>query len=217
MKGIVIVFLIVILAGFAFAQDKSPAIHPQPVSAGFSLYNPASNWRQFDEHSGMMQFHAGSNFFGSSLAYFTRGDGKLLYGINLNVMSIPTADDYLTGFYRSPVQTSALLFPLWFTLKLRLSDRSSSKFSPYIITGVGPTLALRFHNGSKFINALSEFNTEWGGGGYLGAGFDYLWGGEWAISADIRYNIIRFDNPVGLNRDYSGFSFAVGFLRAFGL
>jgi hypothetical protein len=217
MKNVVTVFLVVVLAGFVFGQDLSPAIHPQPASTGFSLYKPASNWRQFDNHSGLMQFHAGSNFFGSSLAYFTRGESKLLYGVNLNVFSVSANDDYLTSFYRSPVQTSALLFPFWFTLKFRLSDRSSSNFSPYIITGLGPTLALRFNNGSNFISALSEFNTVWGGGGYLGAGFDYLWAGEWAISADIRYNVIRFDNPVGLNRDYSGFSFAVGFLRAFGL
>jgi outer membrane protein W len=132
-------------------------------------------------------------------------------------MSIATRDDQLTAFYHSPVQSSALLFPLWFSLKFRLSDRSNSKFSPYIITGVGPTLALRFHNGSSFISSLTEFSTEWGGGGYFGAGFDYLWGGEWAISADVRYNVIRFDNPVGLDSDYSGFSFAVGFTRAFGL
>jgi hypothetical protein len=204
MKNVVSVFLVVVLAGFVFGQDLSPAIHPQPASAGFSLHKPASNWRQFDNHSGLMQFHAGSNFFGSSLAYFTRGESKLLYGVNLNVFSVSASDDYLTS-------------PFWFTLKFRLSDRSSSNFSPYIITGLGPTLALRFNNGSNFISALSEFNTVWGGGGYLGAGFDYLWAGEWAISADIRYNVIRFDNPVGLNRDYSGFSFAVGFLRAFGL
>lgn len=217
MKNVIGVFLAVILASSVFAQDLSPAVHPQPVSGGFPLDHSPSNWRQFDEHSGMMQFHAGSDFLGSSLAYFTRGEGKLLYGINLDVMSVAARDDQLTSFYRSPVQSSALLFPVWFSLKFRLSDRSGSNFSPYMITGVGPTLALRFHNGSNFISSLTEFNTEWGGGGYFGAGFDYLWGGEWAISADVRYNVIRFDNPVGLDRDYSGFSFAVGFIRAFGL
>lgn len=216
MKYLTVFFLMSGLMGMAPGQDQSPAIHPQPASVSYVPYQPASNWQQFDQHSGMMQFHAGADFFGSSLAYFARGSGRVLYGLNLNIMSIATTSDRLTNFYHSPVQSSALMFPLWFTLKLRLYDSPGSKISPYVITGVGPTVALRFNNGSGFFSALSEFNTQWGGGGFVGAGFDYLWAGEWAISADIRYNAIRFDNPAGLNSDYSGLSFAVGFIRAFG-
>jgi len=216
MKYLSAFFLMFCLSGMAFGQDQSPAVHPQPASITYVPYQPAANWQEFDQHSGMMQLHAGSEFFGSSLAYFTRGSERALYGLNLNIMSIAATNDQLTGSYRSPVQSSALLFPLWFTFKFRLYNNSNSKVSPYIVTGAGPAVALRFNNGSDFFSALSEFSTEWGGGGFIGAGFDYLWAGEWAISADVRYNVIRFDNPAGLNSDYSGFSFAVGFIRAFG-
>ena len=59
-------------------------------------------------------------------------------------------------------------------------------------------------------------NTYIGGGAFVGLGVDYLWAEEWAISADVRYNVIRFDAPVGSTSNFDGVSFFFGFIHAFG-
>ncbi len=219
MKFFATVLAIVILTGAVFSQD-----HPVQESSqrGFSESKVhksyAPSWNDFDESSGKMLFNAGSDFVGTTIAYMRKGNSRMLYGFNVDILSIssPVANSS-NNLFVSPLTQSSLVVPLLFTMKFRFINNPYSKLSPYAITGVGPTLGFRLNPSTNFFNSLSNIQTQLGAGGYIGTGVDLLWMEDWAFSADIRYNVMYFNNSIGFNNQYNGVSFGIGFMRAFGL
>ena len=192
------------------------------ASNGFAktkVHQPSQmSWQDFDQQNGKVQFVAGAGYFGSTISYFRKGTGRLMYGFNMDILPISTgvnaANDYFGAGLPGISQTS-LLMPFWFSMKMRLTNRPASSISPYVIAGLGPAIGLRMENQQSFWDSISSINADLGGGGFAGIGVDYLWADEWAISADVRYMALDFDSPLRFSEDYSGLTFALGFVRAF--
>ncbi len=217
MKNLQVIIFLVMLTALMWAQPHSPRARMEPSTVMYKIHEPATSWDKFYRHNGMMHLNFGSRYMGSSMAYLTRGgNSQFLYGMNLDIISVATTNELTTQYLNSSISETALLIPFWFTLKVRLTNNPSNKITPYAITGIGPILGLRFDHGHSFINSLTHLRSGFGGGGFIGIGADYLWSAKWAFSADIRYNVIRLDEPLGINDNYDGLSFFVGFVRAFG-
>lgn len=211
----VTIIFIILICGFLSAQQ--PISSPTPIPATVRLHETVSGWNDFYQHNGMMHLHAGSEYVGSSIAYFTRGSSRLMLGLNIDLLPISTTPNYVRHYYDSSIPTrSSVLVPVWFSMKLRLTTNNNHRIAPYLIAGAGPTLGLQFNGSSDVFDSITQVNSEIGGGGFAGAGFDYRWADDWAISSDIRYNVIRLSNPIGNSDNYDGLSFYVGFVRAFG-
>ncbi|HQU72382.1 MAG TPA: OmpW family outer membrane protein [Calditrichia bacterium] len=186
-----------------------------PAPAPFKLHDSRPNWDQFYHGAGSMQMVAGSDYLGTSLSLLRHGASRMVYSLNLDFLPVQVLPNAL-AFYDTPQRpySTAMVMPIWMSVKVRLSN-SSSVVTPYMIAGAGPALGLRFSGTTGWTNTISQVDGQWGGGAYLGAGLDYLWAGEWGLSADIRYNVLRFDSQVGTSDQYDGFSFSFGFVRAF--
>ncbi len=217
MRYFVTLLAILVWSGILFAENQPEIKSSQDGFSESKIHQKdALSWNDFDRHSGKVQLNAGANFFGSTIAYMHKGSSRLLYGFNLDVLasnsSAPTNNLFANQFSQS-----SFLIPLQFSMKFRLIENPYSKLSPYVITGAGPTLGFQFTNGASIFNSFSNLQANLGAAGYLGGGVDLLWMNDWAISADIRYNVMYFDTPLSLSNEYTGFSFGIGFMRAFGL
>lgn len=220
MKSFLTIFVMLILTATLIGQQH--AIHQAGTMETANVKSHqayAQSWNDFDQGSGKMLFNAGQDFFGTTIAYMRQGNARVMYGFNVDIMSVssPVVNGGNSLFSATPFTQSSLVVPLLFTMKFRFLDNPYSKFSPYAITGVGPTMGFRFNSGTSFFNSLSNIQTQLGAGGYLGAGVDMLWMEGWAFSADIRYNVMYFNNSIGFDNQYNGLSFGIGFMRAFGL
>lgn len=219
MKHVFSFFLMLLFSASFFAQGEHPFRKPMTgptLSQQNAQFYPGSRSDQFYHRNGIMRLQVGDEFIGSSVAFFTRGSNRFQYGMNMNMFTVSTGQRLLDDYYRTTVSESALLIPFWLSLKIRLHSGDSGNLYPYIITGLGPALGLKFNNASGVLNSLTHIETEFGGGAFVGIGMDYIWSEDWAFSADVRYNYVRFNNPLGLSDEYKGVSFAVGFIRAFG-
>ena len=213
-----ILLLISIVSGAVFAQQPSGVPFVNGFADTKTHHSHQVTWSDIDQQSGKMQLTAGPNFVGSSLAYFRRGNGQLLYGFNMDILSVGTGNDLLSEYYNAGfpgLSETNLLLPFWLSLKVRLTNRPASKVAPYVIAGLGPALSLRMNNSVGFFDALTSINADLGGGAYMGLGVDYMWADSWAISADVRYIAIDFDTPLRFSEEYDGVSLAIGFMRAF--
>lgn len=213
-----LLLLLGMLTSLAFAQESQRQTLPNlfPTEPR-DIEDTRVTWDDFYQQNGMAQFNVGNEFAGSSIAYYRGGSGHLIYGFNVDILSVGTTPPPIQNFHAPTINQTGMLIPFWFTLKMRLSQNPNNTLSPYLITGAGPTLGMRIKDNSSFVNALSSIDSELGAGGFVGAGVDYLWAGSWAISMDVRYNVIRFANATGLSDAYDGVSFSIGFIRAFGL
>ncbi|GEM_PF-3126105 len=219
MRRFIHLVLMFIIGSSLFAQGEHPLqrlTHPQSPAITNPAFYHISQYDRFYSRTGVMHLQAGEDFLGSSLAYFRKGSNRLLYGMNLSVLTVNTGQRLLDGYASGTIGTTGYIIPFWLSLKIRINPRSPGNITPYIITGLGPTLGLNLHEASGFINSLSHLEAELGGGAFLGAGVDYIWNEDWAFSVDIRYNYVRFNNPLGLSDEYRGLSFSLGFVRAFG-
>ena len=219
MKSLKATILIMLISGFVsslFAQSQ-PIPNPLPVPATLKLHDNTVSWNDFYNHNGMMHLHAGTEYVGTSLAYFTRGNARVMYGLNIDLLPVSTSPNYVNYYYNNSIPTqSSLLIPIWLSFKVRLTTNNNHRIAPYVIAGVGPTLGLQFRGNTDVFDSVTRITSEIGGGGFAGIGFDYRWAEDWAISSDIRYNVIRLDNPIGSSDNYDGVSFYLGFVRAFG-
>lgn len=213
-----IIFLLVTFSlSSIIAQSKSDlTIRPQnPALRGMQYSHLTNDF--YENNTGSMQLMVANEYVGSSISYFGETDNRFQFGLNAGIVPIVKNDVYSSEYYSQDEQYRLLLIPFWLTLKVRLRNNYNDKLIPYFIGGLGPTLGLDFGTNSGFMDSITYLRGQIGGGGYLGAGFDYLWAEEWAISMDVRYNIFAFDHPLGEDKEFSGFSIFVGFLRAFGL
>jgi len=216
MKRFFLIVSILALSTGLFAQGATDGVddnwfgHDQVEQAGTS-------WEDFQDRSGRALFTAGPGYVGSSLAYFMNGGGRLQYGLNLDLVTVfDGAQQRLTqAGYTVSQSEQAFLVPLWLSMKVKVTDNPFAKFAPYVITGAGPTLGLKFNDASTFSNIISNVEGELGGGAFLGAGVDFMWMERWAISTDVRYNFVKFNDTLGLSDEYRGVSFSFGFIRAF--
>jgi hypothetical protein len=174
----------------------------------------ALTWKAFDQRSSKMQFNSSPDFIGTTIAYFRRGDANLLYGFNVDILSLssPTENEYNVWSQRQ----SSLVLPLMFSMKFRLYQNPNSIFFPYAIIGIGPALGFELSKSPGYINSLAESQLMLGAGGYIGGGVDFLWMEDWAFSLDIRYNVAYFNKSVGFVNHFDTFSFGLGFSRALG-
>lgn len=216
MKRIFASLFLLSASGLLLAQNAVPAQSGAVYTTVFQSENSTRSWNDFDRRSGLMTFEGGSDFLGSSMAFNLKGDGRFIYGIRLNVLAVPSANRILQDQFNTPYSETSLLLPVWFTLKFRLLNSPYSKISPYVSTGAGPTFGFRFNSRNRLSDTFSGVDSYLGAGGYVGGGFDYLWAEKWALSLEARYHVYRLDSPRGLNDGYEGFSFAVGFVKAFG-
>ncbi len=226
MRTLLRLFLAGVFAGGVFAQDQTSPVPTTPVSLSglsASVYSAGAGYgshpslNRFYERTGQMHVNFGAGYVGSSLAYFVRGKRRLLYGANLNVLSVSTGHHRSRAYGGAVVSRQALLVPFWFTFKWRLRESAYGRFSPYVIGGLGPVLFVQVPEGRNILNSLTRMFGNLGGGAFLGIGLDYLWAEDWAFSADVRYNYFRVNHPTGLQSDNSGLSLFVGLTRAFGL
>ena len=214
MKRLLSIFLLLAAGSMLLAQEPVRQSNPQWFPD--RTHDPNQlRWDDFYEQNGTGRINMGAGYVGSSVAYFQKGSGRLLYGLNIDLLAVETVRELLPNRFVPVYRETALIVPLWLTLKIRLLQQPHSTLSPYLISGIGPTWGLRIHNDGDFFDALGSIQGQIGAGGFVGAGIDYLWAEDWALSMDVRYNVIRFDNPLGLEESYDGFSFSIGFMRAF--
>lgn len=201
----------------ASAQDN-PAFGTMPQnSIEQSQYFPASDHRFYESDNGLTQMMISNDYLGSSFSYFRRSDNKVQLGFNAGIISIAEENNEGSDYYRADEQYSLFLIPFWLSIKVRLTANQDGQLIPYATGGLGPTLGLDFGQNRGFVSSINNVIGQLGGGGYLGLGFDYLWAEEWAISTEVRYNIFVFEHPLGGDRRFDGFSFFIGFGRAFGM
>ncbi len=217
MKVFGIAALIMMFSFGLMAQYPLPTTDVQGNSALQGTYDISNRVSDFYNQNGMMRVQAGNSYMGTSLAYMMTGSGKFMYGLNVDMVWSNSGVNRLDNgvFYQTFDQT-ALLVPAWLSFKYRFGSVYNQEITPYAIGGAGPTFGFAFDRGDDFFNSLSNANAYIGGGAFVGLGVDYLWAEEWAISADVRYNVIRFDAPVGSNSNFDGVSFFFGFIHAFG-
>lgn len=209
--------LLIFFSLIAFSQPNPGfAIHPQIPNSDIQYHSVANDYF-YENNNGMMQMMMSPDFMGPTFSYFNNSDNRLQYGFNAGIIPVATANELVRDYYRANNQSRLLLIPFWLSLKIRLRTQQNDRLIPYVITGLGPTLGLDFGANNGFINTISYMRGQIGGGGYLGLGFDYLWAEDWAISTDARYNVFVFDQPIGEDKKFDGFSFFIGFTRAFGL
>ena len=171
----------------------------------------------YGNNNGAVHLLMSNEYVGSSLSYFPKTNTRLQYGMNVGIIPMVKNNNTPSDYYLRGNEDRLLLIPFMLSLKIRLKTSYDDKLIPYIIGGLGPTLGLDLGPYNRFFDSIAHLNGELGGGGYVGFGIDYLWAEDWAFSTDIRYNLYMFDHPVGDEREFSGFSFFVGFARAFGL
>lgn len=217
MRSLLIIIGFLLISTFVSAQNN-PFItissqRPAVERLEYSLLN--NNF--YENNNGSMQFMVADEYFGTSLSYFKKTANRFQYGLNAGI--IPMVSNYhaTQQFSKDNEQSRLLLFPFWLSLKIRLRTNLEDKLIPYLIGGLGPTLGLDLGSNNGFIDTISYLRGQIGGGGFAGVGFDYLWAEDWAISMDVRYNIFAFNHPLGEDKEFSGFSFYIGFVRAFGL
>lgn len=201
----------------AVAQEGSPfGIKPQN-SVEQIHYFRAPDQQFYENDNGITQMLFSNDYIGSSFSYFRRSPNRLQLGLNAGIISIPVETDRVAEYQRASEGYSVFMIPFWLSLKVRLTANQDDQLIPYLSGGIGPTLGLDFGQHRGFAASMRNVIGQLGGGGYFGAGFDYLWAEEWAISTEVRYNIFVFEHPLGGDERYDGFSFFIGFGRAFGL
>lgn len=217
MKGLPTIIGFLLISTFVIAQNNPfITISPQrPIEERLEYSLLENNF--YNNNNGSMQFMVADEYFGTSFSYFKRTTNRFQYGLNGGI--IPMISNYhaTQQLYKDNEQNRLLLLPFWLSLKIRLRTNLEDKMIPYLIGGFGPTLGLNLGSNNGFIDTISYLRGQIGGGGYAGVGVDYLWAEDWAISMDVRYNVFAFDHPLGEDKEFSGFSFYIGFVRAFGL
>lgn len=218
MKCLQITFIFITLY-FAVVYSQTnpvPIFTPKEVENHSLLEESSFSSSDFYEHNnGTMHLIMSGEYVGSSFSYLSRTENRMQYGLNAGLIPIAQNSNTASDYYVRGDENRLLLVPLWFSVKIRLKT-TDDKLVPYLIGGLGPTLGLDFGPYNGFFNSLNHLNGELGGGGYAGIGIDYLWAEDWAFSMDVRYNMFLFDQPVGRDKQFSGFSFFIGVARAFG-
>jgi hypothetical protein len=160
-------------------------------------------------------FQVGPDYTGISASLIQLRNNQLSLGFSIQMNQIVSTNQDIRDRYRALQPTGQYFFvPLLLNIKLHLYQNAEiHDFSPYLITGLGPAFGLYVPYGN-FFNNLTTISSEIGGGGFIGAGVDYFWQEEWALSFDVRYNIFMFAQPLGDDQDYRGVSFFVGFSKA---
>jgi hypothetical protein len=162
-----------------------------------------------------MQLMMSNEYVGSSFSFLRKTTNRFQYGINTGIIPILNENEATQHYYHD--QPRLVLIPFWLSLKIRLRTNFEDKLIPYFIGGLGPALGMDLGSNRGFIDTISYLRGEIGGGAFIGAGADYIWTEDWAISLDVRYNMFAFDHPLGEDKEFSGFSIYIGFIRAFGL
>lgn len=195
-----------------------PAFTPEKIQNQNNIKEYSFSSKDFyGNNNGTVHLLMSNKYVGSSLAYFPKTANRLQYGLNAGIIPIVTNKNATSNYYLREDEDRLLLIPFWLSVKIRLRTSYDYKLIPYVIGGIGPTLGLDFGPYSGFLDSMTHLSGQLGGGGYVGFGIDYLWAEDWAFSVDVRYNLFLFDHPVGEGKEFSGFSFFVGFARAFGL
>ncbi len=181
-----------------------------------------------------------NNFFGSS-GYQNRGGlnsvfSRNIFGVNSIFSHRVQRDFYFVGeagyFYAnsilapsnlpsSPLSdqlrnvSEVSLFPLYFGFRkgLYLNKTSIRRYYPYIGAGIGTALGI----GSNRSQNIFESDFEITPSGYVTAGTEIHAFKKLFIDLGIRYRYLNFANTLGLWKDFSGFSFNVGFGYGFGM
>lgn len=218
MKHSQIILLLIMLASLIVRSQ------PNPLSASRS--EKITNRGTFAEHSisarefytnnnGAMHLLMSNEYVGTSFSYFPKTHNRLHYGLTVGIIPM-YRNNVSSDYYLRENDNKLLLVPFLLSMKIYLRTDYDDRLIPYIIGGLGPILGLDFGPYNRFFDSMTHLNGALGGGGYVGLGFDYLWAEDWAFSMDVRYNLYVFDQPVGDDRKFSGFSFFLGFARAFG-
>ncbi len=178
--------------------------------------NHFTHYQRFYKKNFLGKIQYANNYEGISTSLFRSGNNRMVWGFSAQLNRIITSNQNTRELYRNLQPNSQALFlPFLLNLKFHLVDQAEiGSVVPYLIAGFGPTMGLYFPQGNNFFNTLGTISAEIGGGGFIGAGIDYLWQEEWALSFDVRYNFFRFLHPLGENQEYKGASFFIGFSRA---
>ena len=108
MKYLVTILTVLILTGLTFSQDQPVS---ETSSKGFAEYKVhkdyAPSWDDFDKNSGKMQFNAGSNFVGTTIAYMHKGNSRFLYGFNVDILSF--SSPAINNLFATPFSQSSLV------------------------------------------------------------------------------------------------------------
>ncbi len=224
MKKLTIALMIQLaIIGGLLAQE------PAPFSSGNGLFpenrqvavsGPAtriySHYENFYRETGNAELQFAPGYTGISATFLRLRQRQLAIGFAVQFNSVVSTNRSVRDAYSKIQPTGQSMFiPFLFNIKLHLTANASvQSIVPYVTAGLGPALGLYIPYGNNFFSTLGSISGQIGGGGFAGVGLDYHWQDEWAVSFDVRYNIFRFEQPVGLDKDYEGTSFFIGISRA---
>ncbi|RMG66358.1 MAG: hypothetical protein D6715_07225 [Calditrichaeota bacterium] len=215
MKSIISLWLLVAFAVAGGAQQVPASLHPKhPGAPTARVLEKASRLDLFYQQHGTMQMAVHPDFATALFSYFREPFSQRAFGVIAGVAPLSRTTRGANGF--TDVQTHALLFPLWLSLKIRLTNSPSAHVVPYLIGGFGPSFALDYGPNRQVNLNFSNSHFLAGGTAFAGAGVDYLWARDWAISADLRYIVLRYPSAVVGRTNLDGLSFSIGIVHGFG-
>ena len=223
----IILLILSFLCSFSFTQNKFLGyLDGECLNETSQLsYDNFTTCNQYSKSSYYHNFYrkiingrvlVGSNYSGFSGSIIRMQRERIAFGFALQFNNIYNSNQPFRELYKElHPQDQYFFIPFLLNIKLHLNhDASLGDVVPYLIVGFGPALGLYLPYGNNFFNTLSRISGQIGGGGFGGIGVDYLWQEAWAISFDIRYNFYRFFQPLGLDQEYKGVSFFIGFSRS---
>ncbi len=216
MKTIHGFLLLGVLWTCARAQQLPVQPHPAlPATPATARPNQFTRLDRFYQKNGTMQMTVHPDFATALFSYFHEPASQRAFGIISGIAPINQTIESGNGL--TAVQTRALLFPVWLSVKIRLTNNPTANFVPYLIGGLGPSFALDFGPNRQVNLNLADSNFLAGGSAFAGAGVDYLWAQGWAVSADLRYIVLRYPTAVAGRTNLDGLSFSIGIVHGFGL
>ncbi len=107
------------------------------------------------------------------------------------------------------------LYPLYFGFRkgFYLNNTSINRYYPYIGAGIGTALGIGSNTSQNIFKSDFEITPS----GYVTAGTEIYAFKKVFIDLGIRYRYLNFANTLGLWKDFSGFSFNIGFGYGFGM
>jgi hypothetical protein len=162
-------------------------------------------------------FLYGPNSSGFSGSITGLKNDKFAMGMIFQLIRIVESNQNVRDAYSMNIQPQDQYYVIPFLLNIRINLKSRASIGdivPYLVAGFGPAIGLYFPKGNGYFNNLDAVSANIGGGGFIGAGIDYLWIESWALSFDVRYNIYQFTQPLISDYKYNGVTFFVGFSKA---
>ncbi|MGH7545612.1 MAG: hypothetical protein ACREKI_05460 [Gemmatimonadota bacterium] len=112
-------------------------------------------------------------------------------------------------------RVQSFVIPAFTALKMYPFTRPADRLEPYLTAGVGLALGVDDREGSDLLGVGTGTAVLTGFGFKLGTGFDWNFGSAFGLSANGRYQWIRFNEELGGKRTYRGLGAEAGITYRF--